>query len=415
MICKTYQSSYNLDRHIREKHDLVKYTCNRCLKSYSRQYNLRRHLTEDCVAKVGSTPIIRIQTVKDWWGYNIPKLTADSVSTGHNPVLTDPNTTMDTPSDCPHKKREVKDKNAGKRRGNDIRKRSPSPKGPLKMKIRLTDQASKNTSNLATLAPSADTNATPVSDHDDISMDTEPAVPDSSEARIVVQPPIHMSANPETTGPTTMPVEREMTDAHITRITRLADGSFVDFSTPRSDWDVEEGAEQLEALLEEDTTVVYPPTSSTPAPNLVCGDLELSDSSSNSSMETIYDDNRMYELYHQSNTTPPPMTVDTETVTQQTEEGGKTPSSGQGDNQVPDDRRSVVVIVLPKEEEEQDNPDIATPTRILIGELLRDLEKISVIENPILLANLEGVLERAHDSFTARMALMGLRTTDLVE
>ena len=69
---KTYLQQKDLNRHIRAVHDLVKYTCTRCLCSFTRQYNLTEHL-KDCVPKVGSALVTRIQPLSDFLqGYKIP-------------------------------------------------------------------------------------------------------------------------------------------------------------------------------------------------------------------------------------------------------------------------------------------------------------------------------------------------------
>ena len=62
---KSYLHQKDLNRQIRAVHDLVRYTCTRCLSSFTRQYNLSEHLLKECVPKVGSVPITRIQPLSE--------------------------------------------------------------------------------------------------------------------------------------------------------------------------------------------------------------------------------------------------------------------------------------------------------------------------------------------------------------
>ena len=76
--CTEYVRSYKhrkeLNRHIRSVHALVTYTCAKCLRSYIQQYNFIKHLNRDCIAKIGSAPVINIQTVLEYQqGCMIPK------------------------------------------------------------------------------------------------------------------------------------------------------------------------------------------------------------------------------------------------------------------------------------------------------------------------------------------------------
>ena len=72
---KSYLHQKDLNHHIKAVHDPVKYTCTRCLRNYTRIYNLATHLAKDCIAKVGSVPIVRIQTVPEYLrDFTIPSI-----------------------------------------------------------------------------------------------------------------------------------------------------------------------------------------------------------------------------------------------------------------------------------------------------------------------------------------------------
>ena len=83
---KTYLQQKDLNRHIRASHDLVKYTCTRCLTSFTRQYNLTEHLLKDCIPKVGSAVITRIQPLSHFLQeYKIPTTTPQVMPRCMNP------------------------------------------------------------------------------------------------------------------------------------------------------------------------------------------------------------------------------------------------------------------------------------------------------------------------------------------
>ena len=83
---KTYLHQQDLNRHIRTVHDLVKYTCTRCLCSFIRQYNLTEHLLEYCVPKVGSALVRRIPFSEFLHGYKIPTLDPQVMPRCMNPT-----------------------------------------------------------------------------------------------------------------------------------------------------------------------------------------------------------------------------------------------------------------------------------------------------------------------------------------
>ena len=91
---KTYLHQKDLNRHIMAVHDFVKHTCTRCLCSFTRQYNLMEHLLKDCVLKVGSAPVTRIQPLYDFLqGYKIPTLDPEVMPRYMNPTTVGDSTT----------------------------------------------------------------------------------------------------------------------------------------------------------------------------------------------------------------------------------------------------------------------------------------------------------------------------------
>jgi hypothetical protein len=176
---------------------------------------------------------------------------------------------------------------------------------------------------------------------------------------------------------------------------------YVDFSTPPSNWGVDDGSSLFTRVIVNNPVTAAHLGSTTPT-DLLVSDLALSDCSSESSLDTIIDDDNMYRLYHPPGTPRVFLPVATTSATPHPLTG-ENPSPRDLDSDDESENADVVTIVIPWEDEDSVT-DAAAPSRILVGKLLKDLQKISLIEDSAIQASFEGALRTAHKAFASKLA-----------